>query len=286
MSIYDSLKTERPKILYSAIHQVKKGTRPEEYRKTMQDLHALIREQSHAVSEEWRTTLRDLLQRESQVLRGNLTQFLTTPLKSDFDEIEKTLREHVSGLLSEVVPFETLGVLTTVEGRMIPFEGSGSAGKKLVTAGKSLLLELGFQSGKAKGEIYESQFVVDGGLNLDIIEHLVRDRIGIYTPVHGKHIQVFDSYSYAAHNLVYLSGDLGGRAAYEASIHFSKGETRYAPFRNGAGELLDEIREAHPMNHMSLWQRKLGLGTGREFVLRLRTDNPALVVDVFETIRS
>ena len=51
---------------------------------------------------------------------------------------------------------------------------------------------------------------------------------------------------------------------------FSKGPARYSDFRRSVAALLEQVAEQLDLIHASFWQRKLGLGTGKEFVLRLR----------------
>lgn len=270
MSIYSALGFEEPTIAYTALHQVRKGLNPDVYRQTMKDFHTLLREESKKVNEAWEAFRKDSAGRAIQSARSHLLQYLSTPLKSDTDEIQRILRERIEEYSTASVSQKPLGMIQTSEGRIIDTLGKPLT-KTHVASGRRYLAELGFSGGRPRRDIYESVFVVQGGQNLDVIEHIVRDRIGIYTPVHGKHIREFDSYSYAAHNLVILLGELESKAAgFETALHCSKGGVKYDVFRSGLKELLEEIQREHEISHASLWQRKLGLGSGREFVLRLQ----------------
>jgi hypothetical protein len=175
-------------------------------------------------------------------------------------------------------------MIMTSEGRVIDLpEGSG---RSLALSGKKYLLELGFNMGRPHRDVFESVFLVDGGMNLDIIEHIVRDRIGIYTPVHGKHIGEFDSYAYSAHNLVAWEGTLEPRnVGYELAVFFSKGGVKYDVFRSALKSRLATEIDRHKLPHGSLWQRKLGLGSGREFVLRLQGSDPATLAEVIKSLQ-
>lgn len=269
MSIYAALKFPIPVMAYCALHQVKGGTDPEDYKKTMQDLHRLLREQTENINKHWDAYCAEVQERMIQTTRGLLSPFLTTPLKSDNDEIRQILRDQILDYSRQLMPRQRYGVLKAREARILMgHEGTGLT-RKLLTSGKAYLKELQFQTGKNSEDIFESAFLIEGGMNFDVIEHLVRDRIGIYTPVHGKHIKEFDAYAYTAYNLVFSSESKPVEPTYEASIYFSKGSTHYEPFRNALSGLLTELSSLGWVSSVSAWQRKLGLGVGREFVLRV-----------------
>lgn len=285
MSIYSALSFDPPIISYSALHQMRKTVPKSDYVATMQDLHRLVREESKKVNETWSSQRSSLIAKTIHSLRSHLGPFLATPLRSDDDEIQRHLTDALLQFSDQVAPADQLGAVTTIEGKIIWDDNPPASLKKLVTAGKKYLSDLKFEVGKNRCDIFESNFIIEGGLNLDVIEHIVRDRIGIYTPVHGKHIKEFDSYAYAAHNLIHAFGGQSiAESILEAALFFSKGETRYAPFRNGAIELLQVIEDQLQLPHISLWQRKLGLGVGSEFILRFRYREKSVLPEVVSLI--
>ncbi len=274
MSIYSALSFDAPIMLYATFHQARKGVKPNDYINTMKDLHRLLHEHSEEVQRLWNQTLDATMSHTVTKLRRSLSQFLTTPLKSDEVEIEHGLREQLRDFVNETLGNSPLGVIASTEARIVVNGEEMGLPKKMAAGGKPYLKELSFYLGKGFSPIFESNFFVHGAANLDIIEHMVRDRVGIYTPVHGKHIKEFEGYSYALYNLIHLHGELKrGEERYEVALFFSKGETRYAPFRNGLVELISRLTQSHSISHASLWQRKLGLGVGREFVFRVRGDD-------------
>jgi hypothetical protein len=102
--------------------------------------------------------------------------------------------------------------------------------------------------------------------------------MGIYATAHGQHTQQSEPFVFAAHNLALAHGPLEkGDAKFEATIHFSKGKPQYGPFRREITDLLSTTQEEYKLAHCSLWQRKLGLGAGTEFNIRMRAaDRKAL----------
>lgn len=285
MNIYSALRFEVPVIAYSALHQARKGVTAEAYTKTMEDFHRLLREETEAIRKVWEARRTEALSRAVQSARSLLTQYLSTPLKSDVDDIQRILKERLEEYGTAVGVQARPGMLSTAEGRIV--ESTDGSFRKLVVTGRTYLSELGFQTAKGRPEIYESMFLVEGAGNLDIIEHMVRDRIGIYTPVHGKHIGEFDSYAYNAHNLVMLLGEMKPSATYEAAVWCSKGGVKYDVFRSALKEELERlVGERNVLSHASVWQRKLGLGSGREFVVRLQGNDLSQLYGAVDDLRS
>lgn len=275
MSIYKALSFDPPIMAYAMFHQARKGVEPEAYTKTMLELHRLLREQTAEVQNLWKGSISSALSLSAKRIRGALTQFLTTPLKSDEEDIERAVRDELRELAGLVAADLPIGMTGSVEGRILTLTQDETIPKSTLARTRAYLRQLGFLVGSSSPPIFTSQFFVHGGHNLDVLEHLVRDRIGIYTATHGTHIKEFDNYSYALYNLVWLHGSVErGDETHEAALFFSKGETHYAPFRNAMMELMQKLVETHSLAHLSLWQRKLGLGVGREFVLKVRGNNP------------
>ncbi|MEX1138892.1 MAG: hypothetical protein WEB33_01030 [Bacteroidota bacterium] len=285
MSAYSALKFEMPVIAYSAMHQVRKGIDPAVYVQTMKDFHRLLRDETGKINVAWDEFRKEAVTRTLQAARGRLLEYLSTPLKSDSEAIQSILRERIEEYSRTVLSEKPLGMIQTSEGKVVDLP-TGIA-KRLVLSGRKYLTELGFSMGRPKRDIFESVFLVEGGMNLDIIEHMVRDRIGIYTPVHGKHIGEFDSYAYSAHNLIVLEGELGANTSkYEMAAFFSKGGVKYDVFRSALKSKLAAVIGLKKITHGSLWQRKLGLGSGREFVLRLQGNEPAVLSEAISSLYS
>lgn len=102
----------------------------------------------------------------------------------------------------------------------------------------------------------------------------MRDRMGIYVGSLGAHIENVARTSFGTYNLIYQLGESltahldNDVATQEVTFAFSK--FHYSDFRRDVSALMEHIAEQLNLIHTSFWQRKLGLGTGKEFVLRLR----------------
>ena len=102
----------------------------------------------------------------------------------------------------------------------------------------------------------------------------MRDRMGIYRGSHGAHIQNVTRTMFGTYNLVHQLGEALvadiAQDTQEVTFAFNKGPIQYGPFRQEVTALMEQVAGQAYLAHASFWQRKLGLGTGKEFVLRLR----------------
>ncbi len=278
MSIYSALSIDEPVIVYSVLHQMKKGVGEKEYTETIHAMHSAVRSESAKVAQVWEHHLRDLKATAVQATRGNLSQFLTLPLDTDVKEVQRILDDQLTQVLKQTLPGLKIGILASTEGRIIWERDQNSVIQELSARGKEYLAKLKFRTKEENSFIFESDYFVGGGLNLDIIEHIVRDRMGIYDSPHGPHTLQSEPFVFAAHNLVYQRGALEtGESTFEAMLHFLKGKVQYATFRKSLTETIESSAEVSGLDHCSVWQRKLGLGGGTEFNLRMKAKDRRII---------
>jgi hypothetical protein len=248
-------------------------------------MHRRVEEESLLFGEHQAKTLADLSGRQAQILRGALSQFLETPIRSDDAEIQRIFREAFDehrGQVSESGPW---GAIASWAGFAVPPAAGPAWLKKLEVNGRQSRAALGLDAPKGGPEAYESVYVVRGGLNLDVLEHVVRDRLGIYASAHGKHIGQAAPFVVAAHNLVHASGADFWKslpsAWGEAVLSFGKPAVPYDQFRTSLASLIDSALPGSGAPAATLWQGKLGLGRGSEFALRIllsrREDAPGVI---------
>ena len=270
MNIYSAFPL--PLVAYSIVHRPRNSVPREEYEETLLEMHRRVEEESLRFTAEQEKAVGAVGARQAQILRGSLSQFLEMPIRSDDAEVQKIFLEVFNELLTQAAEGGPCGAIGSWAGRTTSGAGAQGLLKKLESNGRRYIRSLGLESGKGGTETYESLYVVRGGANLDVLEHIVRDRIGIYESPHGEHVKATSPFAIAAHNLVHGAGTeyvASLPAAWgEAAFFFDKPAVPYAEFRAAvAGTMETALREGgSPAG--SLWQRKLGLGKGSEFVLR------------------
>jgi hypothetical protein len=288
MSMYRILGTPVPTISYCIFHQAASSGSVEKYLDTLRELHSSVRRETASIAAAYAKHVRDVIGRESQALRGSLSEFLQTPMRSDNASVQRIFSDSFERFQEQVVGSPAIGVTRSYEGKVITPAFQKTADRKLVANGTTYLKGLGFVAGKTKGDIFESVFIVEGGMNLDLIEHIIRDRLGIYVETHGKHLDLTGGYSFGAYNLVGSWGQLTRdevlNGQVELAVFFAKPAMQYAPFRAGLLEALGHVTKRISPRSITLWQRKLGLGKGKEFILRWLCEGSRQAVEILRLL--
>jgi hypothetical protein len=286
MSIYALLGIPVPRIAYVLLHQPAAGTPRAGYEAVMREMHFRLAEESTALIARRGKLLRDVSARESQMLRGTLSSFIQTPIRSDDEDVRKIFVEYFDKIIDQVAERGAEGVTASSEGIIVqapPLPGLRSA----EAAGRRHLKDLCFASGKTAPRVYESIFEVEGSRNLDVLEHLVRDRMGIHTSTHGRHVEGNAVFVATTYNLILQEPCASPSPAWgEAVLFFGKPAMTYDDFRTSLAVVLRAVSGVRGVVSGAVWQRKLGLGRGQEFVLRaaLRTmQGAASIVDAVRT---
>lgn len=279
-----------PIVTYSILHRPSPGTPREQYEGTIVEMHRAVEQESALFTEEQSKLLAGLSGRQAQILRGALTQFLETPIRSDDAEVQRIFQEAFDEHSSQVSETGPYGAIASWAGSATAIPAAPAWLKKLEANGRRMLRALGVESPKSATGVYESVYVVRGGVNLDVLEHIVRDRLGIYASAHGKHIGESAPFVVAAHNLVHASGGEFWKSLTsawgEAVLSFDKPDLEYDSFRTSLSPLIDAAVAESGAPAATLWQRKLGLGRGNEFVLRVLLTRPEEASRVVERLRS
>ena len=288
MSIYSTAGFPVPLISYSILHQAAPGVLDEEYRKTMSEMHARVAAESAALAALDGRAVADLTARQSQMLRGALSDFLQTPVSSDNQEVQKIFQESFEKYRDQLSAGAVPGTTGSWEGALSDPRSPSASVKTLLASGKKYIRSLGFSLVKGSPPLYESVYCVTGARNLDVLEHIVRDRLGIYASTHGKHIGESRSFTVAAHNMILSSGSaLPPRGTWgEAALFFSKPFVTYDEFRAALTPFVGTLGTLQGVPAVSLWQRKLGLGKGEEFILRCMLAGPEVLTRIAEAMKS
>lgn len=273
MKIYDILQFPVPLISYCVLHQARKDVEEEEYVRTMRQLHERVKEESEKLAWTFQNENDEARAKTVELIKSRLRPFLQTPIKSDEEEVGKFIDEGLVQLSAAGLGRFQVGLKWSAEGRIIPVRTDNGTMKRMARDGKEYLASLGLRTDKNAGKMFESVFLVDGGLNLDILEHIVRDRLGIYSMTHGQHLLEFDNVIFSSFNAIVLCGELAAHSnnGLEVVIYFSKPfDIQYEPFRISLSAFVQRFYDEFGALQSSVWQRKLGLGSGKEYIARLR----------------
>ncbi|HEV2582421.1 MAG TPA: hypothetical protein VGT44_16310 [Ktedonobacteraceae bacterium] len=274
MDVYRALNADVPQLLFTVLHQAGPTVTDEDFTRTVTALLQDISQQAQKVGLELQHWLDQQAQREAEETARKLKRLGLLAETADTGVVEQALARDYRRVVSRVGTESLLGLQGS--GEMAFAEGMPVDPElaKRVLDGNEYMASLGFKPGQ--GPLHEAWLLFRGSIHYDVMEHVVRDIMGIYRGSHGAHIENIARTSFGTYNLVYqlgesLTADLASDAhTQEITFAFSKGPFHYSDFRRDVTTLMEQIGERSDLLHASFWQRKLGLGTGKEFVLRLR----------------
>jgi hypothetical protein len=274
MDVYRALNADVPQLLFTVLHQAGPTVEEKVFTYTVTALHQDIRKQAQEVGVELQRWLDQQAQREAEESAHKLQRLGLLAETADVSMVEQALTKDYRRVAGRIGSESLLGMQGS--GEMVFAEempGDPDLAKR-VADGREYLASLGFKPGN--GPFHEAWLLFRGSLHYDVMERIVRDRMGIYQGSHGAHIENIARTSFGTYNLIYqlgesLTADLANDAlTQEVTFAFSKGPVHYSDFRQEVSALMEHVGEQINLIHASFWQRKLGLGTGKEFVLRLR----------------
>jgi len=274
MDIYRALNADVPQLLFTVMHQAGPEVADEDFIRTVTALQMDIRRQAQAVGEQLHQWLEQQYSQQAEETVRRLQRLAFLSDKADLGEVQQVLERDYSHLASRIGSESLIGLQGSAEETFSEETPSDPDLAKRVADGREYLASLGFKPGQ--GPLHEAWLLFRGSIHYDVMEHVVRDRLGIYRGSHGAHIENVARTSFGTYNLIYqlgegLTADLPkDTPRQEVTFAFSKGPVHYSDFRQEVSALMEHIDEQIHLIHASFWQRKLGLSIGKEFVLRLR----------------
>lgn len=274
MDVYRALNADVPQLLFTVLHQAGPTISDEEFTRTVTALQMDIGKQVHEVGECLHQWLTQQYNQQAEETLQKLQRLGALSQQADLAEILHILEKDYSRLGSRLGTQNVLGLQGSAEESFSEAVINDPDLAKRIADGREYLASLGFRPGQ--GPMHETWLLFRGSIHYDIMEHVVRDRMGIYQGSHGAHIENIARTSFGTYNLIYQLGEsltsdlIGDVLTQEVTIAFSKGPVHYSDFRQEVCALMEQVAGQTNLIHASFWQRKLGLGTGKEFVLRLR----------------
>jgi hypothetical protein len=247
MGLFAPLALTVPTIAYSVLHQRKPSVSEDDYVKTLLELTRLAAKRSEEAS-------------------GQIREWRKVQIADSADAAA------LDALLQRLCPLPGVDAgleLATVdvalpEGRL----------RRLADSGRQYLASLGFRSAEGEAPVHVSVLLFTGSWNYDLVEHVVRDLMGIYEYPHLQHVEEMGPVIFFTQNQVAAAGDPMGSepGEWQPSIFFAKGPLRYDDFRSSLRQAMQSAVSRGGLRAASLWQRKLGMGNIFEWELRLRCE--------------
>ncbi|MBN1397422.1 MAG: hypothetical protein JXA06_05250 [Bacteroidetes bacterium] len=272
MSIYNVLSFEVPIIAYSVLHQPKKTVTAKEYARILHNFRSDLNNETQQIKSIWEGYISDITSKNVQATRGNLSQFLSTPIQSDTDDIQKILKDQNIQTSEQLLTNVRYGLSGGYDARYLLEAKQSEIPKTRIADSRSFIQEKGFKLEKNNNSIFESLYLVQGGTNLDILENIMQKFICNYNTEQAKKMYEPENSICSIYNLLFSDGvSYSGFDRFELQVNFVKGKEPCDIFNKELGESIKFFRtEIHHLN-VSVWQRKLALGKGEQYILRILT---------------
>jgi hypothetical protein len=273
MGIHGELGIPAKLISYSVLEQIPPSANPEEFRSSQRASLGKIRNESALLREAFQASLLETRMKFAQVAKGSLNQFLSTPIKSDNEDVQRIIKDAFEKYSEQIMPTSSVGIETAWSSQVIvdsmlvggQTKISGII-RKMLSAGKRKLKESGFKLGRNPSNIFESVYLYDGGWNLDALEYLLGKSI-----TDDVRASAIDCSRSSLYTVVSSVGDSEQKISlWEASIIPARIDTPGTEFAAEIGKTFETLMKEFNLHHLSLWKKKLSSGEGDAFVVRAR----------------
>jgi hypothetical protein len=274
MDMYRALNADIPQLLFTVMYQADPSVSEDDFTRAVISLHMAMRDQAQAVGQELHRWLQQQYSQQAEETVRKMQRHTLLSDNASAEQVQEILERDFSRLGTRIGSESMLGMQGSADevfNDEIPLDLDLA---RRVADGHEYLTTLGFKP--YQGGLHETWLLFRGSSHYDLVEHILLDRMGIYRGSHDNYLVYVGHTSFGTYNLVYqlgesLTADLANDSdTQEVTFSFNKGPTQYSQFRQEVSALMEYVAEQVNLIHASFWQRKLGLGTSKEFALRLR----------------
>lgn len=208
----------------------------------------------------------DAIQKNGSILRGGLSHFLSTPLKSDKDEIITLIEESIRSAVEQSDAAPQLGstafsLWKVMDPQQVPLQRQMvGVMKRLLKNGRSILVSAGCTFGKNSGEIAVALFEYDGFATVQSVAALAKTSL----PQEG-----LSMVNGALFSTVSAEGDEPWSGPHVVSIDCTVQDDTVVPFLT---ERFGVLSGQFGIRNITLSRQALRFGSGETFQIRIGTD--------------
>ena len=278
MSLYRSLSRTVPDITLSIFHFSDSPGPKDDQLAALRNFHRKAEEECEAVRQHFLKSLSETIARESHVLRGSLSQYLSTPIKSDAADVLRIISEslqQMQGQSGSVSP----GLVSSWAGHVVFPEAKTVAGKKLIQNGRTFLRDTGTGPGRQKDEVFESVFLLSGGMNLDLLEFVMHEQLRDHplspparSPARTRHLSL-------SYGTLFDSGALPKKQVregrFECLLLIADIDRDDRELREGCQAVRDDLVQRVGATYVVISRRRLGSAAADGLMLRCVVEDTA-----------
>ena len=273
MSIFRELGIPSGLVSYCVMQQLDPASDIGEFRNQLGDAFHKTLTGDAALREAYAAALGEARNKAAQVARGSLNQFLSTPIKSDNEDVQRIIKDALERYSEQILPSQTIGIQAAWYSQMVSDSSIVSARtklsvivRKMLSAGKRILGDLGFDRGKGLSNIFENVFLIESGMNLDTLESTMQKSMtAIVAPQTVKH-----SWN-GMHNVLSVVGIAGQTTGlWDAALYPRAADIERGEYLKMIENIFTDLSKEFNLHHLSLWGKKFSSLRDNHYIVRIR----------------
>ena len=225
-----------------------------------------------AIRDAFQSSLLEARSKSAQVAQGSLNQYLSTPIKSDNADVQRIIKEGLEKYSDQILPTINIGIETAWISHILPDSKIVNSQTKLsvlvrrmLSGGKRSLKHLGFTRGKTPSNIFETVYLLETGINLDVLEFIFRKSTAA-----GDIWQFAENTWTGIYNVLATVGTTEQRGnSWEAALYPQTTGIESSEFITELEKIFDRLSKEFNLHQLSLWQNKFPFREDNNFTARI-----------------
>ncbi len=266
MSIYQAVGIGSRVVLQSLIRRTPAGTK-KEYREASELFHAQLAKEARSVRTRLVQERSEAVLRAAQVTKGALNQFLSTPIRSDNEEVQRILRDGFEKLGGQVGPDDGAEFFASWDAKVLTDPAKGAGVGRLVSAARRELVGCGVKT-TGTGDLVETCYTAAGLCTPEVADRIVRSTLNALDD-NVRSVLAFDVSNVATgwHN-VFSSGPVKGgprlwEAAMKPDLHSAMTWEEFVPVAEGMSKEFN-------LDAVQIWKECSAAPLKENLLLRIR----------------
>ena len=270
MGIYEILAGQSQILKLSMVHQDTGNSNQKDYINELQEFTNQVLQESENKEKAFSARIEETIAKSVQSLKGNLSEFLSTPIRSDLGEIQNLIFEHAKQLEKQIVIPSKINVYDALLSKYSSEEINDLTLRPLALSARRLLKSRGFSNISDHQTLYASDFIISGVDTLTVLESIFFNLLSsrfkdLFT--HATHsIQIYDLFSPAGYRREPAE-------KYEILLTIRNREFEPSIVMDKLGSWFDKLGTG-PLTRY-LWKKSLFSGFDSETVLEIHLKDKA-----------
>ncbi|MGA7160487.1 MAG: hypothetical protein WBZ48_05755 [Bacteroidota bacterium] len=273
MSIFTELGIPSRTISYSMVYQARPVIEIVEFKKVINESLRNTLMDAALLRDAFQSSLIEARMKSAQVSQGALNQYLSTPIKSDNEDVRRIIKEALEKYSDQILPTAKIGIEAAWNSNIVGdaiIVGSQTKlsvlVRKMLSSGKRTLGHLGFSRGKSSSTIFETVYLLETGINVDLLEYVLRKSASVLDI--SRNVER----TWSGIHTIVASAGVGEQTAslWEASLYPQILGMNNNEFIAEVEKIFEQLSKEFNLHQLSLWQKRFTFRDEDGFTIRVR----------------